>query len=68
MALHHVSWSQFPTRRGWARFQDGLRVVAVMPTPDTVTDASALLLALAMNYAAPGSSEVMELARGTATE
>ena len=68
VALHHVSWSQFPTRRGWARFQDGLRVVAVMPTPDTVTDASALLLALAMNYAAPGSSEVMELARGAATE
>lgn len=59
VALHHVSWSQFPARRGWARFQDDLRAVSVMPTPEDVGDASALLLALAMNYAAPGSSEMV---------
>lgn len=68
VALHHVSWSQFPTRRGWARFQHDLRAVSVLPTPEGVTDASALLLALAMNYAAPGSSEVMALAMDAAPE
>jgi len=68
VALHHISWSQFPTRRGWARFQHGLRAVSVMPTPEGVADASALLLALAMNYAAPGSSEMVALATDAAAE
>ncbi|MHC4513756.1 MAG: anti-sigma factor family protein [Planctomycetota bacterium] len=68
VALHHVSWSQFPTRRGWARFQQGLRTVAVRETPPAVGDASALLLALAMNYAAPGSSEIVALAMGAPSE
>ena len=66
VTLHHVSWSQFPTRRGWAKFQRDLRAVAVEATPEDVSDASALLLALATTYAAPGSSEMMDVASGVA--
>ena len=62
VALHHVAWSRFPLRSGWADFQHDLRVVASMATPQGVTDAAALLLALSMNFAAPGSHELLDLA------
>lgn len=63
VALHHLSWSQFPARPGWSRFQRELRMLSVQSTPEGTGDASALLLCLAMNYAAPGSSELALLAR-----
>lgn len=62
VALHHVSWSQFPPRPGWATFQRELREMATVKTPPGVRDASALLLSLAMNYAAPGVHGVLRLA------
>ena len=62
VALHHIAWSRFPMRSGWADFQRELRAVATVDTPDSPTDAAALLLALAVNYAAPGSHELLELA------
>jgi hypothetical protein len=62
-ALHHLAWSQYPPRPGWARFQTELRGLASLQTPPRVEDSSALLLCLAMNFAAPGVHEVLELAR-----
>ena len=62
VALHHVSWSRFPVRPGWAAFQQELRSVAALATPESPTDAAALLLALAVNYAAPGSNRLLESA------
>jgi len=62
VALHHFAWSRFPLRSGWADFQHDLRVVASMATPQGVTDAAALALALSMNFAAPGSHELLDLA------
>lgn len=60
VALHHVSWSSFPLRSGWADFQRDLRRVSTAETPDSITDASALLLCLAVNYAAPGCQELLD--------
>ena len=60
VALHHLSWSRFPVRPGWAAFQQELRSVAAIATPESPTDAAALLLALAVNYAAPGSHRLLE--------
>ena len=61
VALHHVSWSQFPPRPGWATFQRELRELATIKTPERIRDTSALLLSLAMNYAAPGVHQVLHL-------
>jgi hypothetical protein len=61
VALHHVSWSRFPLRSGWADFQRDLRRVSAWNTPAGVADASALLLCLAVNYAAPGCQELLDL-------
>jgi len=61
VALHHVSWSRFPLRSGWADFQRDLRRVSALETPEAASDASALLLCLAVNYAAPGCQELMDL-------
>ena len=62
VALHHLSWSQFPPRAGWAEFQSQLRGLSTLQTPGQVGDASALLLTLAMNFAAPGVHGVLGLA------
>lgn len=62
VALHHLAWSQFPLRPGWTEFQRQLRAVATLKTPSDVGDAAALLLSLAMNYAAPGVRGVLHLA------
>lgn len=62
VALHHLAWSQFPLRPGWAHFQRELRALAALETPPALRDAAALLLSLAMNYAAPGVREVLHLA------
>jgi hypothetical protein len=62
VALHHVAWSRFPLRSGWADFQLELRSVSTLPTPAGSADTAALLLALAVNYAAPGSSELFDVA------
>ncbi len=62
VALHHVAWSRFPLRSGWADFQLELCSVSTLATPDASSDASALLLSLAVNYAAPGSHELLEIA------
>lgn len=61
VALHHVSWSRFPLRSGWADFQRDLRRVSTSETPASAADASALLLCLAVNYAAPGCQELLDL-------
>jgi anti-sigma-K factor RskA len=61
VALHHVSWSRFPLRSGWADFQRDLRRVSAWDTPAGVADTSALLLCLAVNYAAPGCQELLDL-------
>lgn len=57
VAMHHVAWSKYPVRPGWAEFQQELRGLAAVPTPDGLRDASALLLTLCTNFAAPGFSE-----------
>lgn len=62
-ALHHLAWSQFPLRQGWGRFQTELQGLAAWKTPTNVADSAALLLCLAMNFAAPGAHELLELAR-----
>ena len=62
VALHHLCWSQYPPRPGWARFQRELRGMAALPTPDEIADAAGLLLSLSMNFAAPGVSAVLKLA------
>lgn len=58
VALLHWSWSRFPSSLGFAAFQRELRQVASLPTPASLRDASAMLLSLAMNYAAPGSASI----------
>ena len=62
VVLHQVAWSQFPPRPGWTEFQRDLRELATLRTPDEVRDTAALLLSLAMNFAAPGVHEVLHLA------
>lgn len=57
VAMHHVAWSKYPVRPGWAEFQRQLRTLAGEPTPEGLKDASALLLSLCTNVAAPGVSE-----------
>ena len=61
-AVHHLTWSQYPLRLGWAGYQNDLRALAAVRTPDPVRDIAALMLSLAMNYAAPGAHEVLALA------
>jgi hypothetical protein len=55
VAMHHLSWSKYPVRPGWATFQRELRGIAAIPTPDGLRDAAALLLSLCTNVAAPGA-------------
>ncbi len=62
LALQHICWSQFPPRESWWRMQDELRMLSVQESPQAVADASALLLCLAMNYAAPGSYQIARFA------
>ena len=57
VAMHHAAWSRYPVRSGWASFQRELRQIAGVPTPDGLSDASALLLTLCTNTAAPGLRE-----------
>lgn len=59
VAMHHLAWSQYPVRPGWARFQRELRGLAALETPAGIGDPAALLLCLAMNFAAPGVSELV---------
>ncbi len=62
-ALHHLAWSKFPVRPGWAQFQTELRGLGAEPTPAATTDAASLLLCLSMNFAAPGALDVVLLSR-----
>ena len=57
-----ASWSQLPPRPGWTKFQRDLHELATLRTPADVRDASALLLSLAANFAAPGVHRVLQLA------
>lgn len=59
VALLHYAWGHYPVRRGWANFQDDLRYLSTLRTPDALADASALLLTLATNFAAPFSQELL---------
>jgi hypothetical protein len=59
LALLHYAWGQYPLRTGWASFQDDLRYLSTLPTPVQLADASALLMTLATNFAAPGSLEIL---------
>ncbi|MHC5064018.1 MAG: hypothetical protein ACYTG5_08590 [Planctomycetota bacterium] len=60
-ALFQLAWSKYPARSGWAQFQRELRGLAAAPTPSSIDDASALLLCLSSNFAAPGSLGVVQL-------
>ena len=57
VALHHLAWSKYPVRSGWAEFQFEMRAVAAMETPEKTADAAALLMALATSLAVPPESE-----------
>ncbi len=59
VVLLHYAWGQYPVRRGWANFQDDLRYLSTLPTPASLVDASALLMTLATNFAAPGSMDLI---------
>lgn len=62
VAVHHLTWSQYPLRLGWAEHQGDLRALAAVRTPHAPKDIAALTLSLAMNYAAPGAHELIALA------
>lgn len=59
VALYHYAWGQYPLRPGWTQFQQDLRWVTAQRGPKVVSDTAALLLTLAMNFAAPGAPELM---------
>ncbi len=59
VALYHYAWGQYPLRPGWTQFQQDLRWVTAQHEPEAVTDNAALLLTLAMNFAAPGAPEML---------
>lgn len=59
VALYHYAWGQYPLRPGWTQFQQDLRWVTAQRGPKLVSDTAALLLTLAMNFAAPGAPELM---------
>ncbi|MEZ5965432.1 MAG: hypothetical protein R3F56_16485 [Planctomycetota bacterium] len=59
VALFHYAWGHYPVRRGWSNLQDDLRYLSTLRAPEPLEDASALLLTLAMNFAAPGSYELL---------
>lgn len=59
VALYHYAWGQYPLRPGWTQFQQDLRWVTAQRGPEVVSDTAALLLTLAMNFAAPGAPELM---------
>jgi hypothetical protein len=55
-ALEHLTWSSYPVRAGWARFQREMQRVAACATPPDLRDASALLLSLAVHDVSPGAA------------
>ena len=55
-ALHHLAWSRYPVRTGFADFQLELRQVSAMATPEDIGDTAALLMCLTTNFAAPGAA------------
>lgn len=59
VALYHYAWGQYPLRPGWTQFQQDLRWVTAQRGPEVISDTAALLLTLAMNFAAPGAPELM---------
>lgn len=59
IALFHYAWGQYPVRRGWSSLQDDLRFLSTLRAPEPLADASALLLTLATNFAAPRSQELL---------
>ena len=61
VAVHHLSWSQYPLRLGWSEYQNDLRQLAAIPTPDQPLGTAALALSLALHYAAPGAYELAAL-------
>jgi hypothetical protein len=54
VAVHHLAWSRYPVRAGWADFQRELRWLSGLPSPDSLRSRAALLLGLCTNVAAPG--------------
>jgi hypothetical protein len=50
--LYHLSWSLFPPKQGWARFESALRKLIAGATPSSLREASVLLLAQTV-YLAP---------------
>ncbi|HHI79231.1 MAG TPA: hypothetical protein ENK02_04575 [Planctomycetes bacterium] len=50
--LYHLSWSLFPPKRGWARFEGALRKLIAGATPASLREASILLLSQTV-YLAP---------------
>ena len=34
VAMHHLAWSQYPVRQGWARFQTEMRQLSAIATPE----------------------------------
>ncbi len=60
--MHHLAWSLYPIRPGWAEFQLELRRIAALTTPRPLGDAAALLLSLTTSFAAPGVAEMLAIA------
>ena len=59
VTIYHLAWSRFPVRPGWASFQQDLRRLSARSNPEGAGQAGALLLCLSMNFAAPGSAEML---------
>lgn len=60
VAVHHLAWSRYPVRAGWADFQRELRWLAGLPSPDLLRGRAALLLGLCTNVAAPGIGALLD--------
>ena len=60
VAVHHLAWSRYPVRAGWADFQRELRWLSGLPSPDGLRSRAALLLGLCTNVAAPGVGALLD--------
>ncbi|MGA0059854.1 MAG: hypothetical protein ACO3RU_09735 [Planctomycetota bacterium] len=60
VAVHHLAWSRYPVRAGWADFQRELRWLSGLPSPESLRGRAALLLGLCTNVSAPGVGGLLD--------
>jgi hypothetical protein len=60
VAVHHLAWSRYPVRAGWAEFQRELRWLSGLPSPESLRSRAALLLGLCTNVSAPGIGVLLD--------